>query len=249
MDGRAARSLCDRRCGSGDRGQLPGRPAGGWGDIGCFSFYPTKNLGGMGDGGMLTASDEELADRLQLYASHGMEPRYYHQVVGINSRLGYVPGCRLERQDDNGSINGTRNGSRTPLDTKSCSATRTGAISWSCRRRCPSRITSGTSTRSACLTVSAMRCERIWPKRRLAARSTIPCHAPARVLHGAWAIHSGAAGNRAGGGRSAQPADLPRTDRNGAAVPWSTRLADSMRNAFARQPDPDKSAGNGAGQA
>ncbi len=64
-----------------------GRPAGGWGHIGCFSFYPTKNLGGMGDGGMLTAADQELGERLHLYASHGMEPRYYHQVVGINSRL------------------------------------------------------------------------------------------------------------------------------------------------------------------
>lgn len=64
-----------------------GRPAGGWGDIGCFSFYPTKNLGGMGDGGMLTAANEELGQRLQLYASHGMEPRYYHRVVGVNSRL------------------------------------------------------------------------------------------------------------------------------------------------------------------
>jgi dTDP-4-amino-4,6-dideoxygalactose transaminase len=64
-----------------------GRPAGGWGHIGCFSFYPTKNLGGMGDGGMLTASTEEMADRLHLFASHGMEPRYYHQVVGVNSRL------------------------------------------------------------------------------------------------------------------------------------------------------------------
>ncbi len=63
------------------------RPAGGWGHVGCFSYYPTKNLGGMGDGGMLTASTQELADRLLLFASHGMEPRYYHQVVGINSRL------------------------------------------------------------------------------------------------------------------------------------------------------------------
>ena len=62
-------------------------PAGSWGHVGCFSFYPTKNLGGMGDGGMLTTNDAELADRLGLYAAHGMQPRYYHQVVGINSRL------------------------------------------------------------------------------------------------------------------------------------------------------------------
>jgi dTDP-4-amino-4,6-dideoxygalactose transaminase len=63
------------------------RPAGNWGTIGCFSFYPTKNLGGMGDGGMLTTNDDALADRIRLFAAHGMKPRYYHRVVGINSRL------------------------------------------------------------------------------------------------------------------------------------------------------------------
>jgi dTDP-4-amino-4,6-dideoxygalactose transaminase len=63
------------------------RPAGSWGAVGCFSFYPTKNLGGMGDGGMMTTGDAAMADRLRLYAAHGMRPRYYHQVVGINSRL------------------------------------------------------------------------------------------------------------------------------------------------------------------
>ena len=63
------------------------RPAGSWGLMGCFSFYPTKNLGGMGDGGMLTSGDAATADRLRLFAGHGMRPRYYHQVVGINSRL------------------------------------------------------------------------------------------------------------------------------------------------------------------
>ena len=57
------------------------------GDIGCFSFYPTKNLGGPGDGGMLTTQRQELADRLRLLHVHGMSPRYYHQVIGINSRL------------------------------------------------------------------------------------------------------------------------------------------------------------------
>jgi len=63
------------------------RPAGSWGLVGCFSFYPTKNLGGMGDGGMMTSRDAGMADRLRLFAGHGMRPRYYHQVVGINSRL------------------------------------------------------------------------------------------------------------------------------------------------------------------
>ncbi len=64
-----------------------GRPAGSWGEIGCLSFYPTKNLGGFGDGGMMVTSDQALAERLQLLRGHGMKPRYYHQEVGINSRL------------------------------------------------------------------------------------------------------------------------------------------------------------------
>jgi dTDP-4-amino-4,6-dideoxygalactose transaminase len=63
------------------------RPAGSWGLVGCLSFYPTKNLGGMGDGGMLVCNDDEYAAKLRLLASHGMQPRYYHKLVGINSRL------------------------------------------------------------------------------------------------------------------------------------------------------------------
>lgn len=72
-----------------------GRGVGAWGDVGCFSFYPTKNLGGCGDGGMLTTSNEELAERLRLFASHGMSPRYVHQVVGINSRLDTLQAAAL----------------------------------------------------------------------------------------------------------------------------------------------------------
>ncbi len=64
-----------------------GHRAGAIGDIACFSFYPTKNLGGFGDGGMLTTNDEKLGNRLRLLRGHGMSPRYYHREVGINSRL------------------------------------------------------------------------------------------------------------------------------------------------------------------
>lgn len=64
-----------------------GRMAGSLGSMGCISFYPTKNLGGFGDGGMVVCRDTRLAERIRLLANHGMQPRYYHQEVGINSRL------------------------------------------------------------------------------------------------------------------------------------------------------------------
>ena len=67
--------------------KIDGQPVGSWGHMACFSFYPTKNLGGYGDGGMLTSTSDELAARLKLLRVHGMEPRYYHEIVGINSRL------------------------------------------------------------------------------------------------------------------------------------------------------------------
>lgn len=71
------------------------RPAGAWGDVACFSFYPTKNLGACGDAGMLTTSSAEFADRLRLLAAHGMHPRYYHKVVGINSRMDSMQAAAL----------------------------------------------------------------------------------------------------------------------------------------------------------
>jgi dTDP-4-amino-4,6-dideoxygalactose transaminase len=64
-----------------------GRRVGSIGVIACFSYYPTKNLGGAGDGGMLTTHSDDLADRLRLLRSHGMRPRYYHSSIGVNSRL------------------------------------------------------------------------------------------------------------------------------------------------------------------
>jgi dTDP-4-amino-4,6-dideoxygalactose transaminase len=63
------------------------RRAGSMGTIGCFSFYPSKNLGGAGDGGMMVTSDLDHAQRLQMLRVHGEEQKYHHKVVGINSRL------------------------------------------------------------------------------------------------------------------------------------------------------------------
>ncbi len=67
--------------------ELDGISVGNWGDLSCLSFYPTKNLGGAGDGGMVVCNDEQLADRVRLLRGHGMAPRYYHKEIGINSRL------------------------------------------------------------------------------------------------------------------------------------------------------------------
>jgi dTDP-4-amino-4,6-dideoxygalactose transaminase len=64
-----------------------GRRAGSMGVIGCFSFYPTKNLGGAGDGGILTTNDDEVAARLRRLRAHGGSTEYEHEEVGINSRL------------------------------------------------------------------------------------------------------------------------------------------------------------------
>lgn len=69
--------------------------AGALGEIGCFSFYPSKNLGGMGDGGFMTTNDDELARKLFALRVHGSEERYYHKWVGLNSRLDGFQGAVL----------------------------------------------------------------------------------------------------------------------------------------------------------
>ena len=72
-----------------------GKMVGSFGDIGCFSFYPTKNLGAMGDGGLLTTNSDAIKDRVLALRNHGGAIRYHHDEIGVNSRLDEVQAAIL----------------------------------------------------------------------------------------------------------------------------------------------------------
>ncbi|WP_132767809.1 DegT/DnrJ/EryC1/StrS family aminotransferase [Tepidibacillus fermentans] len=67
--------------------EYKGRKVGGFGDTACFSFFPTKNLGAYGDAGMIVTNDDQLAEKIRVIRVHGSKPKYYHHVLGYNSRL------------------------------------------------------------------------------------------------------------------------------------------------------------------
>jgi dTDP-4-amino-4,6-dideoxygalactose transaminase len=73
-----------------------GKQVGSIGHFGCFSFFPTKNLGGCGDGGAITINDSAIAADLRMFREHGSRQRYYHEAIGINSRLDAIQAAVLK---------------------------------------------------------------------------------------------------------------------------------------------------------
>jgi len=74
-------------CAQSHGAKFDGQTVGTFGDVGCFSFYPSKNLGAFGDGGAIVTNDKELAEKFKIYRNYGSEKKYHNQVVGTNSRL------------------------------------------------------------------------------------------------------------------------------------------------------------------
>lgn len=109
-------SICEAKginliedCAQSFGAHIDGRMTGSWGQMGCHSFFPSKNLGAFGDGGMITTHSESLAERLRMLRNHGSRVRYQHEIIGYNSRLDEIQAAILRiKLKHIGSFNNNR---------------------------------------------------------------------------------------------------------------------------------------------
>ncbi|MFC1549635.1 DegT/DnrJ/EryC1/StrS family aminotransferase [Nitrospirota bacterium] len=111
---------------------IEGKKTGSFGNTGCFSFYPSKNLGAFGDGGLITLNDREVAESILKFRNHGSSGGYLHEVVGINSRLDELQAAillvKLKRIDEYNKLRRQRAATYTSLmkDKVKCPVERAG---------------------------------------------------------------------------------------------------------------------------
>jgi len=85
-------------CAQAHGARFRGRPVGSFGDYGCFSFYPSKNLGAFGDAGAVVVNDTDKAEKLRMLRNYGQSRRYYHDIIGVNTRLDEMQAAILSAQ-------------------------------------------------------------------------------------------------------------------------------------------------------